>query len=447
MALFHRDIYDTGRAAPSYWEATAPIPRDAFAPLQGDADCEIAIIGGGFTGLSAALHLARDYGIEARVLEAGHIGWGASGRNGGFCCMPATRLSIGELVRKYGLAETQHFYRAQVEAVDLVRRLGEEEDIDYDKTGDGIVDVAHHPSRMAALREQHQALEKHFGIESELIGEHDFRQRYFDAAESFGGLHVRTGFGLHPMKFVAGLARAAERRGAVIHGRSPVTGWRKESGKHRLDTPCGTLRAKQVVVAANGFIKKELNAAVDAASIPVMSNIIVTRPLSGEELARHAWRNTSPAVSTRHLHNYFRLLPDGRFLIGARGDFDGSDEAGEGMRVRLEAQFRSLFPEWRDVAVTHFWRGLVCLTRRLSPCIGRLDDDPSVWFGFGYHGNGVSNAPWAGMMIAGNLAGANRELAGIPRIMRGLCPGIPLGRLRLWPVRAAYAWYRLKDAL
>jgi len=447
MALFHHDIYNTGRTPPSFWEATAPIPRDAYAPLEGDASCDVAIIGGGFTGLSAALHLARDFGIEARVLEAGHIGWGASGRNGGFCCMPATRLSIAQLIRKFGLEETRHFYRAQVEAVELVARLGEEEDIDYDRTGEGIVDVAHHPSRMRALREEHAALGRVFGIESALIEENAFRQHYFDAAESFGGLHVAVGFGLHPMKFIAGLARAAERRGAVIHGRSPVTGWRKENGTHRLETPCGSVRANRILVAVNGFIQNSLNAAVEAASIPVMSNIIVTRALTDEELARHAWRNASPAVSTRHLHNYFRLLPDRRFLIGARGDFDGSEDAGERMRMKLEAQFRRLFPQWREVPVTHFWRGLVCLTRRLSPCIGRLDHDPSVWFGFGYHGNGVSNAPWAGMMIARNLAGADRDLAGIPRIMRGLSPGIPLGGLRLWPVRAAYAWYRLKDTL
>ncbi|MDH3411023.1 MAG: FAD-binding oxidoreductase [Gammaproteobacteria bacterium] len=445
--LYHPDIYDVSRPVPSYWEDNAPVSQQGFEPLDTDESCDVAIIGGGYTGLSAALHLARDYGIQARVLEAGHVGWGASGRNGGFCCMPATKLSIPELIRRYGLEETQHFYRAQMEAIDLVRSLGEEEGIDYDKSGEGILDVADKPSRMQGLRQEHDALKKLFGIDSELIDKKKFQQNYFDCAELEGGLLVHAGFGLNPMKFVGGLGKAAVRRGAVVHGKSPVTGWRKENGVHHLRTPRGTLTARQVIVAVNGFIREELNAALDASALPAISNIIVTRPLSNDELQAHAWRNTSPAVTTKKLHNYFRLLPDRRFLIGGRGDYHGSAQSGQAMRAELEARFHELFPNWREVSVSHFWRGLVCVTRRLSPCIGRLDDDQSVWYGFGYHGNGVCNAPWAGMMIARNMAGANRDLAGIPKVMRGLSPSFVFPGLRLWMLRAAYTYYRIKDAL
>ncbi len=207
------------------------------------------------------------------------------------------------------------------------------------------------------------------------------------------------------------------------------------------------LSAERVIVAVNGFIREELSPALDAAALPAISNIIVTRPLSEDELQAHAWKNTSPAVTTRKLHNYFRLLPDNRFLIGGRGDYHGSEQSGQAMRLRLEARFRQLFPRWREVPVTHFWRGLVCVTRRLSPCIGRLDDDDRVWYAFGYHGNGVCNAPWAGMMLAKNLAGANRDLAAVPTVMRGLSPSFVFPALRVWMLRAAYAYYRLKDAL
>ncbi len=447
MPLYHPDIYDVSRPVPSYWEENAPVSQQGLEALESDQRCEVAVIGGGYTGLSAALHLARDYGIEARVLEAGHIGWGASGRNGGFCCMPATKLSIAELIRRYGLEESQHFFRAQMEAIELVDRLRQEEGIDYDKSGDGILDVAHKASRMQGLRDEQDALKRLFGIESELIDKKTFQANYFDCAELEGGLKVHAGFGLNPIKFVAGLAKAAVRRSAKVHGKSPVMEWRKENGVHKLRTPRGTLEAKQVIVAVNGFIREGLNPALDAAALPAISNIIVTRPLSDEELKAHAWQNTSPAVTTKMLHNYFRLLPDNRFLIGGRGDYHGSNQSGRTMRSKLEERFYDLFPNWRQVPVTHFWRGLVCVTRRLSPCIGRLEDDSSVWYGFGYHGNGVCNAPWAGMMIAANLAGANRDLAGIPKVMRGLSPGFVFPGLRLWMLRAAYAYYRIKDAL
>jgi glycine/D-amino acid oxidase-like deaminating enzyme len=447
MPLYHPDIYDASRPVPSYWEQNAPLSQHGFEPLQSEQRCEVAIIGGGYTGLSAALHLARDYGIEARVLEAGHISWGASGRNGGFCCMPATKLSIAELIRRYGVEETQHFYRAQREAIELVERLAEEEDIDYDKCGDGILEVAHKASRMRALGEDRDALKKLFGIESDLIDKKTFQASYFDCAELEGGLKVHLGFGLNPIKFITGLARAAARRGAVIHGKSAVSGWEKLNGVHRLITPQGTLRAERIIVAVNGFIREQLNPTLDAAALPAISNIIVTRALSEDELKAHAWQNASPAVTTRVLHNYFRLLPDKRFLIGGRGDYRGSEQSGEIMRLKLEARFRQLFPHWQEVPVTHFWRGLVCVTRSLLPRIGRLEDDPSVWYGFGYHGNGVCNAPWAGKMIANNLAGANRDLEGIPKIMRGLSSSFVFPELRLWMLRAAYAFYRLKDAL
>ncbi len=447
MGLYHPDIYNVSQPVPSYWEEVAPVSQQGFEALEGDHRCDVAVIGGGYTGLSAALHLAKDHAIETQVLEAGHIGWGASGRNGGFCCMPATKLSIAELIRRYGLEETRHFYRAQMEAIELVRRLGQEEGIDYDRSGEGIVDVAHKPSRMRDLHEEQAALKKLFGIDSDLIDKDTFRADYFDCAELEGGLKVHAGFGLNPIKFVGGLARAAARRGAGVHGKSPVTAWEKENGRHRLITPRGTLSADRVIVAVNGFIREDLNRVLDAAALPAISNIIVTRPLSDEELEAHAWRNTSPAVTTKMLHNYFRLLPDRRFLIGGRGDYRGSEQSGRAVRLKLEARFHQLFPRWREVPVTHSWRGLVCVTRRLAPCIGRLQDDDSVWYGFGYHGNGVCNAPWAGMMLAKNLAGANRDLAGIPKVMRGLSPGFVFPALRLWMLRAAYAYYRIKDAL
>ena len=124
-------MYEASAPVPSYWEATAPVDQTGYRPLEGEQSCDLAVIGGGYTGLSLALHLARDYGIDVRVLEAGHVGWGASGRNGGFCCLSATKMSIEQLISRFGLDETKRFYAAQLEGVDLVRALEDEEGIDY----------------------------------------------------------------------------------------------------------------------------------------------------------------------------------------------------------------------------------------------------------------------------------------------------------------------------
>lgn len=443
--LYHSSIYDAGRAVPSYWEATAPEPVDRFAPLAGDETCDVAVIGGGFTGLSAALHLARDYGVDARVLEAGHIGWGASGRNGGFCCLAATKLSPDAMIKDYGLEETKRFYAAQLDGIELVKALGEDEGIDFDRQGDGLYIVAHHPSRVAELRAEGEAMTRHFGVACELHSSRAFQEIGHGGTEQHGALHMAAGFGIHPLKFTLGLGAAAARRGAKLHPHSEVTAWDKADGWHRLTTAGGTLRARRVILACNGFIKEGLDRRFDARLLPVLSNIVVTRPLSDEELSAESWHTETPTVNTRQMLFYYRLLTDKRFLIGARGDTTGRPEDGERMRIWLTRRVGEVFPAWRDVEMDYFWRGLVCMTRDLRPAIGRLDDDPSVFYGFGYHGNGVNTAPWAGRTLAHLIAGSNEAQPDLPRALSGLPPRFPLPGLRTLYLRGALHYYRWKD--
>jgi len=445
MSLYHASVYDETRTAPSYWEATAGALRDDWAPLDGDAACEVAIIGGGFTGLSAALHLARDHGIDARVLEAGPIAWGASGRNGGFCLVGATKLSIQAMVKRYGLEETRRFHASQVEGVELVRQLCETESIDCDRRGQGVLTVAHAPGRLEELREEAASLSGLFGIPARILSPDEFRELGHGGTEQFGGLHTATGFALHPLKFALGLARAAARHGAVLHGRSRVVEWTRDGARHVLRTAGGRLRAKHVILATNGYCPEGLRPAFDARVLPAMSNIIVTRPLSDEELASESYRAAEPVCNTRTLLFYYRLLPDRRFLFGARGDTTGRPADGERMRTWMTRRLGQVFPGWRDVPVTHFWRGLVCVTRRLVPSIGRLDDDPTTWYGFGYHGNGVNTAPWIGMRLARAVAGGIEPGAMAPAMMQGLPARFPLPAFRLWALRAAYVAYALQD--
>ena len=381
------------------------------------------------------------------MLEAGPIGWGASGRNGGFCCLAATKLTIAGMIDRFGLEETKRFYRSQLDGIDLVRSLGQDEGIDFEASGDGNFTVAHKPSRFQALEQEAEALRGLFGIETKLYGQEAFGEVGYDSREQFGALHVAAGFGLNPLEFALGLGRAAARRGAVLHPRSRVLAWTKEGGDHVLATTGGRLRARQVIVATNGFTPEDLHPAFGRRLLPVISNILTTRPLSAAELAAQSWNTDCPVCNTRELLFYFRLLPDKRFLFGARGDLTGRPEHGERMGRWLVRRLGQVFPAWREVPVEHFWRGLVCMTRKLAPSIGRLADDPTVWYALGYHGNGVNTAPWAGRLLARLIAGQARLEADVPAVYAGLPAVFPLAGLRLWVLQGAQADYRIQDEI
>jgi glycine/D-amino acid oxidase-like deaminating enzyme len=431
------------RPVDSYWEASADPLGLATLPLIGNETCDVAIVGAGFTGLSAALELA-EQGVDVRVLEAGHIGWGASGRNGGFACVGSHKLSYGVMIKTYGLAATQAFYRSMNEAVDLVRDNLHRHGIDAWASDNGEVTLAHLPSRIADLRADQAFLKDTFGEANEFLSAADLKQQGLSGPGFHAGLKSPVGFGIHPLNYVRGLARAAHKAGAKLHAASRLVRWEQRDGVHLLTTNAGTLKARQVIIATNGYTPEDISPWHRGRIMPALSSILVTRPLTAAERQAQGWTSPLMAFDSRKLLHYFRLLPDGRFLFGGRGGTDASNAGGEAYRNVLTSAFHDLFPAWRNIEITHYWRGFVCLAYDLVPYVGPLDDRQTVWTALAYHGNGVAMGSWSGRAVARLLTNKTAR-DGLPAVITRRLAKFPLPAFRPAYLKGAYLWYGWTD--
>ena len=440
----HPHAFHFDRAAESYWEASAdPLGVDT-PPLTSAETCEVAIIGGGYTGLSAALELA-ERGVDVRVLEAGHVGWGASGRNGGFACIGSHKLPYPDMIKTYGLEATKAYYGAMRESVALVRDTLDRFSIDAWASGDGEVTLAHLPSRIQDLRAEQDFMRRTFGEEMEFLPKAELTARGLGGPSFHAGLKAPVGFGIHPLNYVRGLARAAVKAGARIHARSPLIRWEQTAEGHRLFTQGGMLTARQVIIATNGYTPEDVIPQLAGKLMPALSSVIVTRPLTEDERRAQGWTSSLMAFDSRILLHYFRLLPNGRFLFGGRGGTDASRQGEGRYRAVLTEAFHALFPAWREVDISHYWRGFVCLAYDRVPYIGALDKRKSVWTAIAYHGNGVAMGSWSGRAVA-RLAIKKAAREELPPVLTRRLSGFPLPAFRPLYLKGAYLWYGWQDA-
>ena len=421
-----------GAHPPSWYAATAHAAPDR-PMLRGEQRADVAIVGGGFTGLSAALHLAQA-GLDVVLLDAHRVGFGASGRNGGQLAS-GQRQEQTEIERLMGRDDARHLWQLAEEAKDLVKSLVAEHGIDCDlKPG-----VAHACFSASDVAHEH-------GYVEHLRARYDYDQiepldrsamQALCPSPKYVGGSLDMGAGhLHPLNFALGLARAAEQAGARIFELSQVHHI-AEGDPHELRCEAGKLRARHVVLAANGYLGG-LNRKVAARVMPINNFIAATEPL-GDDAARVLTRDVAVADS-KFVVNYFRLSADKRLLFGG-GESYGYRFPDIDRTVRKP--MAEIFPHLKDIAFDYTWGGTLAITLRRLPYLARVGKN--ILSASGYSGHGVGTATHAGMLMARAIQGDAEGFDTMARIPTRPFPGGAALRTPL--LSLAMTWFATRDKL
>jgi glycine/D-amino acid oxidase-like deaminating enzyme len=437
--------------APTYWVDTAGPPPADDGPISGDIDVDVAIIGSGFTGLGCAMVLAEEYGIHAAVLEANRTAWGCTSRNGGQGQNASGRISRSGWVDKWGKATALALDAELRESFANFRRLTEE--IDCDPQPGGHLNIAHREKKMAFLRHEAEVMRDVYGYDARLLDKTELRRDYVADAEGCGALHESDGIGVHPLKLAFGYMQRAQAAGATIHPLSPAMGIETRNGVHHIRTPGGIVRARAVGMATGGYTCNGLHPSLNSKIMPILSNSLVTRPLTQKEIDMTNFRTHEVITDTRTLRFYYRLLPDNRLQIGSRAAVTGKDATNpKHLQLLIDGLHRK-FPPLTDIKIDYSWWGWVDVSHDAMPRIVQPEPNETVYYAVGYGGNGVSFSQHAGRRMADRIAGTERVEFSLPIYnsvleypnvfntirSRAFAPFRRIGQ------RGLYHWYHLRD--
>ena len=419
----------------SYYADTAV--RGAPHPaLQGDVDCDVAVVGGGLAGLSAAIELA-DRGLSVRLLEARSVGSGASGRNGGQA-IHGLACDQDEIERQLGLDEARRIFGMTLEALDLMRQRMQHFGIDADWR-DGCLSVATSAGKAQALMAGADHLERAYGFAQQRITQAEL-PNWINSPRYQAAVHDPCSGHLHPLKYTLGLARAAASLGVVLHEDTPVTSL-TPSARPVLHTPHGKVGAGQVLLAGNVYLHG-IAPVLEPRIMPVGTYMVATAPLD-EATARGLIPCGAGVCDNNFVLDYFRFAADHSLLYGGRASYSAAtpSDIAHSLRARLVATFPSL----ANAAIRHAWGGFVDISMNRAPDFGRLPDSPKVYYLQGFSGHGLALTGLAGRLVAEAMVGDASRFDTFARIRHRPFPG---GRLLRMPALVlGMAWYRLKDAL
>jgi len=423
----------------NYWLTTVEMPKtDAARAVPETAD--VAVIGGGFTGLSAARTLAKK-GVRVVVLESESIGWGASSRNGGMV-LTGLKLGVNKLISMYGRERTQQMYAASLASIDCVEQIVREEKIDCDFSRCGHLEVACKQAHFDDYARQVEVIEREFHHTLRIVPRHELVSE-IGSKIYYGGMVDETSAGANPARYVAGLGVAAMRAGACVFEGTRVEKIERASHQGaagwKLSTSRGALWAKNVFVGTSGYTSAA-TPALQRKIIPIGSYIIATGVLS-DALGRELSPRNRMIYDSKNYIYYYRLTPDNRMLFGGRAAF--FPETGECVRKSAEILRRGMvdvYPQLRDTKIEFVWGGTLDFAFDIMPHAGELD---GLYYAVGYAGHGVAMATYQGHLMARKIAGEKPEnpFDGIP------FPGAPLGMYngKPWFLPLAGVYYKFLD--
>lgn len=420
----------------SFWQATAPAFTGAAT---GDlpATADVVVIGGGFTGISAALNLARS-GVKVVVLEAGEVMSQASGRNGGHCNTGVAQ-NFSALVESQGVEQATRYYRAFADAVDYVQSVVAAEEIDCDFRRCGKLKLASKASHLPSLMAACEMMKRHVDPDVEILGADEVK-REIDSPQFHGALLQRHGGQMHMGKFGVGLAEAAARAGAAIYPHSAVTGLTRLNGyRHRVSTAKGDIVAEKVLMATGcsnigpfDWFQRRI--------IPVGSFVVVTEPLDANLLNR-LLPGDRTYVTSLNLGNYMRTTADRRLVFGGRARFAISSPTSDAKSGDvLKAGMQKMFPALGNVNIDYCWGGLVDMTADRLPHAGEQD---GVFYSLGYSGHGTQMSVWMGRVMADLIA----EKSSDNPWQRNSWPAVPGYFGKPWFLPVAGLYYKVKDKM
>lgn len=418
-----------------FWHATVRIPDDSrLTPLPEKVD--VAILGGGYTGLSAARAFAQR-GLRAAVLEAETIGWGASSRNGG---MVLTGLKIGmkKVAKRYGLETAKRLFRCSLDSIDTVEQIIREESIDCGFHRSGHLFVASKPVHYDAFKQDAEFMASTFDHAVRLVPQ-DRLQDEIGSSAYYGAIVDEASAGLNPAQYVAGLARAAEKAGATLHTHARVTAIARDAGRFRVETERGTVSAESVLVGTAGYtgdVVKKLQRKI----IPVGSFIIATERLP-DPLARELIPKQRMIFDSMHYLNYFRLW-ENRMIFGGRAAFfpENKNTIRRSAEI-LRREMVEVYPQLSNAKVEYVWGGTLDFAFDMMMHVGEID---GIYYSLGYAGHGVALATHLGKTVAEAMM--NGTIRQHPFASFNF-PGAPLGLYggSPWFLPFAGAWHKILD--